>query len=95
MSDGQIRLVLIVDIQYPDKMNASVSLLVADDSGSNWVQHSEIFYHRDIYQQQPNGQVDLYMSDFRGHGGLPAALCRPSATEIAAGISRFVYSLIS
>lgn len=93
MSDGQIQLVLIVDIQYPDMKKVSLSVMMAGDPGSGWVQHSEIFYHGS-FLQPPGGQVDLYLSDFLGQTGLPAALCRPSATELAAGISRFVYSSI-
>ncbi|KAH6848104.1 hypothetical protein B0I37DRAFT_446234 [Chaetomium sp. MPI-CAGE-AT-0009] len=88
MSDGQIGAVLILDLQYPDLAGASVSLLVADESGySNWVQNSQLFYDDDL-AQQPNGQLDLYISDFRGYTGLPAALCRPLAREVAAGVSR-------
>lgn len=94
MSDGQIQLVLIVDIQYPDMKKASFSVMMAGDPGSDWVQHSEIFYDDGNFLQSPDGQVDLYLSDFLGQTGLPAALCRPSATELATGISRFVYSSI-
>ena len=69
---------------------AWVSLLAADDSSSSWVQHSDLFYDNDL-DQQPAGQVDLYLSDFVGLApGMPAALCRPSTAEVAAGITRFV-----
>ncbi|KAK4157050.1 hypothetical protein C8A00DRAFT_40532 [Chaetomidium leptoderma] len=82
-SDGKIRVVLVLDLQYPDPKKAWVSLLVADDSSSDWVQRSELFY--DESGQQPVGQVDLYLSDFLGLASLPAAFCRPSATELASG----------
>ncbi|KAK3293638.1 uncharacterized protein B0H64DRAFT_434780 [Chaetomium fimeti] len=88
MSDGQIRAVLILDLQYPDAAEGCVGLLVADDSGSSdWIQRSQVFYD-ETFTEQPNGRVDLYISDFRGCAGLPAALCRPSAIELAAGVSR-------
>ncbi|KAK4149698.1 hypothetical protein C8A00DRAFT_37700 [Chaetomidium leptoderma] len=86
-SDGKIRVALIVDLQYPDIKKAWVSLLAADDSSNRWVQHSELFYDDDL-DQQPVGQVDLYLSDFLGPTGLPAALCRPSTAELATGVSR-------
>ncbi|EAQ89067.1 predicted protein [Chaetomium globosum CBS 148.51] len=46
----------------------------------------DLYYH-DL-DQQPGGQVDLYLSDFLGSAGLPPAYCRPSTAELAAGITR-------
>lgn len=90
LSDGNIRAVLILDLQYKGTKKAWVSLLVAaENSSSRWVQHSQLF-HDDHLDQQPDGQVDLYLSDFLGPAGLPAAICRPSADELAAGVSRLV-----
>ncbi len=67
---------------------AWVNLLAADDSSSSWV-----LFHDDDLDQQPAGQVDLYLSDFLGLvPGIPAALCRPSTAEVASGIARFVAS---
>ncbi|KAK4034167.1 hypothetical protein C8A01DRAFT_49404 [Parachaetomium inaequale] len=59
----------------------------ADGPSSDWVQHSELFYD-DGLDQQPVGQVDLYLSDFVGLAGVPTACCRPSSAELAAGVSR-------
>ncbi|KAL2261302.1 hypothetical protein VTK26DRAFT_4444 [Humicola hyalothermophila] len=68
-------------------MKAWVSLLAADDSASHWILHHEL-YHGDDPDQQPVGQVDLYLSGFVGLAGLPAAYCRPFTAEFAAGIKR-------
>ncbi|KAK3896504.1 hypothetical protein C8A05DRAFT_48452 [Staphylotrichum tortipilum] len=88
LSDGKIQVALIIDIQYPGIKKAWVSLLAADDSSSSWVQHSDLF-HDDDLDQQPAGQVALYLSDFVGLApSTPAALCRPSTAEVAAGITR-------
>ena len=87
-SDGQIRAVLILDLQYPGMKKAWVSLLAADD----WIQRHEV-YHDDNLDQQPVGQVDLYLSDFIGFASLPPAYCRPSTAELAAGIRRFAVFL--
>ncbi|KAK4035288.1 hypothetical protein C8A01DRAFT_48494 [Parachaetomium inaequale] len=87
-SDGKIQVALIIDLQYPGMKKAWVSLLAADDSSSSWVQHSDLF-HDDHLDQQPAGQLALYLSDFVGMApGIPAALCRPSTAEVAAGITR-------
>ncbi|KAK4033874.1 hypothetical protein C8A01DRAFT_49609 [Parachaetomium inaequale] len=89
LSDGKIRAVLILDLQYKGMKKAWVSLLTADKSSSRWVQHSQLF-HDDNLNQQPDGQVDLYLSDFFGSAGLPAAFCRPSAVELATGVPRSI-----
>jgi hypothetical protein len=91
MSDGKIRVAVIVDLEYPDMKKGWISLLAADDSDSarHWVQHSELFHDDDL--AQPVGQVEFYLSDFVGLAGVPAAFCRPSAAEVAAGVSRFVF----
>ncbi|KAK4233491.1 hypothetical protein C8A03DRAFT_47977 [Achaetomium macrosporum] len=86
-SDGKIRAVLILDLQYPGMKKAWVSLLAADDSASHWILHHEL-YHDDDLDQQPVGQVDLYLSDFVGLASLPAAYCRPFTAKLAAGIKR-------
>jgi hypothetical protein len=83
-SDGKIQAVLILDLQYPDMKKAWVSLLTAD----GWLPHHDL-YHDDDDNQQRDGHVDLYLSDFVGSAGLPPAYCRPS-TDDAAGITRFV-----
>lgn len=90
-SDGKIRVVLIIDIQYPDMKKAWFRLLTIDDLSSPWV----LFHDDDLnLDQAPTGQVALYLSDFLGLApGIPAALCRPSATEVSAGIMRFVVFL--
>jgi len=97
LSDGKIRVALHIHLEedFYDMANdmASVSVLASDGASSHWVQHAEIFYvgvdDGDLdLDQQPNGHVGLYVSDFCGPAGLPTALCRPSAAELAAGISR-------
>ncbi|KAH6618358.1 hypothetical protein B0J18DRAFT_459390 [Chaetomium sp. MPI-SDFR-AT-0129] len=83
-SDGKIEVVLIIDIQYPDMKKAWFRLLTTDDLSAPWV----LFYDDDI-TQQPTGQVALYLSDFIGLiPGVPPPFCRPSAIEVAAGITR-------
>ncbi|KAK4044652.1 hypothetical protein C8A01DRAFT_42560 [Parachaetomium inaequale] len=88
LSDGKIRLAVVVDLQYSDVKKGWISLLAADDSDSirHWVQHSDLFHDDDLVQ--PVGQVDFYLSDFVGLAGVPAAFCRPSTAEVAAGVSR-------
>lgn len=79
MSEGKIRAVLILDLDYPDIKKAWVSLRVAGNPSAYWVQRCELFYDDDLVQQ-PRGQVNLYLSDFVGEVGLPTDLCRPSHT---------------
>ncbi len=90
LSDGKIRVALLIDIQECDAAKAWVSVMASDGTSFHWVQHAELFYDEDRHQQ-PNGHVGLYVSDFCGLANLPTALCRPSAAELAAGISRFVF----
>lgn len=91
-SDGKIQAVLNIDLQYPGLKKAWVSLRVGDDLSSRWIQHHELF-HDDALEQQPVGQVDLYLSDFVGRAGVPTAYCRPSTAELAVGVTRFVVLL--
>lgn len=83
-SDGLIRAVIILDVRYPDMKKAWVSLLTAD----GWVQYRELVHDADL-DEQPVGQVDLYLSDFVDPVDLPLSYCRPSAAERDAGITRF------
>ncbi|KAK4102527.1 hypothetical protein N658DRAFT_495234 [Parathielavia hyrcaniae] len=62
---------------------AWVSLLAAD----GWLPHHELYYD-DNLDQQPVGQIDLYLSDFVSSARLPPAYCRPSTAELAAEITR-------
>jgi hypothetical protein len=89
LSDGKIRVALVVDLQFPDMKKAWISVLVADGSSSRWLQRSKLFHDDDIVQQ-PVGQVDLYLSDFVGLDGVPADYCRPSTAELDAGVSRYI-----
>jgi hypothetical protein len=94
LSDGKIQAVLVLDLEYPDPKKAWVSLLVADGPSSSWVKVHELFYDDALeLNQQPVGQVDLYLSDFLGFTGLPAAACRPSTAESETGITRFIVLL--
>jgi len=86
---GEIQAVFIVDMQYPTVTKATISLFVADGPEGYWLQRRVIFYD-DALEEQPIGQLGLYISDFLGVQGLPTAYCRPSAAEIATGISLFV-----
>jgi len=84
-SNGKIQAVVILDALYPDLEEAVVSLLVAaHDDGFRWEQRRQVI-HSD-HLEQPDGVVGLYLSDFCGPSGLPAAYCRPPA-----GVSRFVF----
>ncbi|KAH6634951.1 hypothetical protein B0J18DRAFT_471916 [Chaetomium sp. MPI-SDFR-AT-0129] len=75
---------LMIDIEYPDEKKAWVNLLVTGDLTGSWA-----LFHDDDVDQQPAGQVALYLSDFVGLvPDLPVGFCRPSATEVAAGITR-------
>ncbi|KAH6640621.1 hypothetical protein F5144DRAFT_609588 [Chaetomium tenue] len=87
LSDGKIQAVLIIDLEYPDLTKAWFSLLVSNGRPDHWVCNN-ILYHDDNLDQQPAGQVGLYLSDFVGFAGLPASYCRPSAAELDAGITR-------
>lgn len=93
-TDGDIRAVLVLNLNYPGADKAEVGLFVADtssDEGSlgRWVLRSSTV-HDDNLDEQPAGQVHLYLSDFLGRAGLPTASTRPSATELADEITRFV-----
>ncbi|KAK4145968.1 uncharacterized protein C8A04DRAFT_35263 [Dichotomopilus funicola] len=75
---------LMIDIEYPDEKKAWVNLLVTGNLTGSWA-----LFHDDDVDQQPAGQVALYLSDFVGLvPDLPVGFCRPSATEVAAGITR-------
>ncbi|KAK4155045.1 hypothetical protein C8A00DRAFT_42278 [Chaetomidium leptoderma] len=89
LSDGKIRVVLILELQYSGMKKAWVNLLVADESSSCRVPRFELLHDDDLgLDQQPDGQVDLYLSDFLGLASLPVAFCRPSTAELATGVSR-------
>ncbi len=93
-TNGQIGAVLIIDIHYPKAIWAKVSLLVADGSLGRWAQRGGIFYS-DSFDEQPVGQVGLYISDFlRGDDNLPTAFRRPSAAELTSGVSRYVFPIM-
>lgn len=79
---------MILDIDYPRAHSARVSLMVADGAQGRWVQRGETFYS-DHLDAQPVGQVGFYLSDFL-RSPVPREFRRPSATELAAGISRSV-----
>ena len=87
-TQGDIATVLILEVHHPRADSASVSLIVADGVQARWVQRGEIFYS-DQLVDQPEGQVGFYVSDFL-RGSIPQELRRPSATELAAGLSRSV-----
>ncbi|KAH6614503.1 hypothetical protein B0J18DRAFT_403984 [Chaetomium sp. MPI-SDFR-AT-0129] len=82
-SDNKIQVVLILKLQYRGMKKAWVSLLTAD----GWLLQHDLC-HDDDLDRQPDGQVELYLSDFIGSTGLPPAYCRPSTTESATGITR-------
>ncbi|KAK4141193.1 uncharacterized protein C8A04DRAFT_39325 [Dichotomopilus funicola] len=88
LSDNNIQAVLILDLEYPDATKAWVSLLVSNGSRLNHFVHGHVLFYDDELDQQPAGRVVLYLSDFVGLAGLPAAYCRPSAAELDAGIMR-------
>lgn len=80
LSDNKIRVVLILKLQYPSLKKAWVSLLTAD----GWLLHHDL-YHDDGLDRQPDGQVNLYLSDLVGSDGLPPVYCRPQTLRWLAG----------
>ncbi|OIW22105.1 hypothetical protein CONLIGDRAFT_557427, partial [Coniochaeta ligniaria NRRL 30616] len=99
-TQGDIQAVLILDLKYPKANMAFVSLYVPDASpgnvaGGRWVLRRDVFYGGDGLSEQPDGQVDLYLSDFLGHTGLPTALCRPSGADLDAGITRTPHVILT
>ena len=72
---------------------AWVSLRVGGGPSRHWVKDHELFYD-DALDQQPAGEIELYVSDLVGFTGLPAADCRPSTTELATGITKFAVLLL-
>ena len=63
--------------------------MVADGAVGRWIQRGQTFYDQQL-DNQPAGQVDLYVSDFLRGRPLPTAFSRPLAAEVAAGVSRSV-----
>jgi hypothetical protein len=92
-AEGDIQAAIILDVQYPKANRAKVALRVADGTTTGtWVRYFDTIYD-DNLTEQPEGEVGLYLSDFIGPAGLPAAFCRPSAAETAADVQRFVSQL--
>ena len=89
LSDGKIQAVLILDLEYPHLTKAWVSLWAVNGPPDHLIQDHVLYFDDSLNDQQPVGQVDLYLSDFVGSAGLPAVYCRPSAAELDAGITRF------
>jgi hypothetical protein len=89
-AEGEIQAAMAFNAQYPNATRAKVALLVVDGATTGtWAQDFETFYD-DKLVKQPDGQLGLYISDFLGPAGLMPAFCRPSTSEVAAGVSRFV-----
>jgi hypothetical protein len=90
-AEGEIRAVAAFKIQYPGAKWVTVSLRVADGTTTGaWMQHFDTIYDEKL-PRQPDGQLDLYISDFIGAAQLPTDFCRPSAAELAAGVVRSVF----
>ncbi len=66
---GRVTAILTLYLNYPQGKWAKVSLLVWDNSSHRWVDHGQVFNNEAPGQDQPNGQVGLYISD-----SFPAAL---------------------
>jgi len=92
-SGGKIQATIAFKAQYPEAKWIVVYLRVADGNSAagSWVQYGDTIYNNKL-SKQPDGHVSLYVSDFVGPVGLPADLCRPSAAELAAGVSRYAPS---
>jgi len=89
-TEGEIRAAAVLKIQYPGAKWVAVGLRVADGSSTGaWIQHFDAMYDEKL-PQQPDGQLAFYISDFIGATRLPTNFCRPSATELAAGVVRSV-----
>lgn len=89
LTDGKIQAVLILNLEYPRLTEAWVSLWAANGPPDHLIQDHVLYFDDSLDAQQPVGQVGLFLSDFVGLAGLPAAYCRPSAAELDAGITRF------
>lgn len=90
---GQEGYFLILDLQYGGIKKVWVSLRVEDQPSSHWIHNHELVHDDALKQQQPIGQVEMYLSDFVSFTGLPVTSYRPSTTELATGIKRFVILL--
>ncbi|KAH8891445.1 hypothetical protein GQ53DRAFT_841395 [Thozetella sp. PMI_491] len=89
---GQVAAVPVLDLGYPHAKRAKANLLVADsslqdDQVHRWIQRGTPFYDENL-ADQPAGQVGFYISDLLPEGPLPQAFYRPSAAELATGVSR-------
>ncbi|KAK0633895.1 hypothetical protein B0T14DRAFT_415449, partial [Immersiella caudata] len=74
-STGKIKTGIIFNIEYPKANKVTVSL------------YAEVLYDDDV-DEQPTGQIDLYLSDLTG-SDLPLCYCRPPSDRRDAGILRF------
>ncbi|KAK3363824.1 hypothetical protein B0T25DRAFT_442771 [Lasiosphaeria hispida] len=88
-AEGEIQAAIALDTQYPKATWAKVALRVVDGATTTgtWVQDFETLYD-DKLVEQSDGQLGLYISEFLGPAGLMPAFCRPSTSEVAAGVSR-------
>ncbi|EAQ89508.1 hypothetical protein CHGG_06127 [Chaetomium globosum CBS 148.51] len=88
LTRGKVQAAVALNGQYPSGRNAQVALRVVDGATTGtWVKYFDTVYDEDFVQQS-DGQLELYISDFFGPAGLPASFCRPSAAELASGVSR-------
>ncbi|KAF6827159.1 hypothetical protein CPLU01_09232 [Colletotrichum plurivorum] len=89
------RLVVIIDIQYPDELAASVSVLAPPSTNSphpNWLVHRRQFYSRDD-TPQPDGQFEIFVSDFLATiDHLPSELRRDHSGMASSDLGRVTIS---
>ncbi|KAK4151194.1 hypothetical protein C8A00DRAFT_36168 [Chaetomidium leptoderma] len=75
--------------QYIEKSDGKIRVaLILDLQYPGMKKSAELFYNDDLLDQQPDGHVGLYISDFLGLASLPAAFRRPSTAESGSGVSR-------
>ncbi|KAF6843249.1 hypothetical protein CMUS01_02292 [Colletotrichum musicola] len=94
--DGvRTRLVVIIDIQYPDELAASVSVLAPPSTNSphpNWLVHRRQFHSRDD-TPQPDGQFEIFVSDFLATiDHLPSELRRDHSGMATSDLGRVTIS---
>jgi hypothetical protein len=87
LTNKEINTVLVFDLEYPQMTKGWVGLLVAVNGSVYWEKDFELFFD-ESRKEHPRGKIDLYISDFIGSGGLPAAFCRHN-TKSKPSVSRF------
>jgi hypothetical protein len=89
LTNQEINTILVFDLEYPQMTKGWIGVLVAVNGSVYWEKDFELFFD-ESHKEHPRGEIDLYISDFVGSGGLPAAFCRHKTTKSKPSVSRFV-----